>query len=333
MKELIFIAQSHASDPVNGKYPVSRIMLRQVLLSGLDDVIHFDKQFVRYERGADGTITAFFADGTTAIGDVLIGADGIGSKVRQQYLLHATIVDTGAVAVSGKFWLTEQTRNHLPPQLTTRLNNILPPSGCGMFIAQFINQGAGATSELPDADLADHVFWAFIARRDTYGTEADLHGMDGLGLRQLVLRMVADWHPTPKRMVAESDPATMFTTPIQTSVPMSPWETSNVTLLGDAIHAMTPLQGLGGNTALRDASLLCRHLVAANSGDAALLTAIHDYETAMREYGAAAVRASLQATEYAISDSRMARSIFKTVLRVADAVPPLKHRMFPVTGG
>ena len=83
--------------------------------------------------------------------------------------------------------------------------------------------------------------------------------------------------------------------PIRTSVPLPGWPASRVTLLGDAIHAMSPARGSGANTALRDAALLADELGAAARGDKPVLAAVAGYERAMTDYGFAAVRAAQQA--------------------------------------
>ena len=54
----------------------------------------------------------------------------------------------------------------------------------------------------------------------------------------------------------------------------------------------SPGRGIGANTALRDARLLCHNLTAARDGKIPLLTAIRDYETQMIGYGFDAVRKS-----------------------------------------
>jgi salicylate hydroxylase len=45
-------------------------------------------------------------------------------------------------------------------------------------------------------------------------------------------------------------------------------------LLGDAIHNMTPMAGVGANTALRDADLLRRQLIAVACGEQELMPAL-----------------------------------------------------------
>lgn len=48
-------------------HAVSRVTLRKLLLAGPDDVVRFGKEFTEFTRADDGTVTAKFADGTTAI--------------------------------------------------------------------------------------------------------------------------------------------------------------------------------------------------------------------------------------------------------------------------
>src|ERR1043165_5151741 len=78
LSELVLIEDELTSGPdaVSSHHSVSRITLHQVLSTGLADVLHYDKEFVRYEQNPDGTVTCHFADGSTATGDVMVGADG-----------------------------------------------------------------------------------------------------------------------------------------------------------------------------------------------------------------------------------------------------------------
>ena len=89
-----------------------------------------------------------------------------------------------------------------------------------------------------------------------------------------------------------------------------------MTLLGDAIHSMTPMRGIWANTALRDAMTLCRNLV-----ERELLDAIADYERRMREYEFAAVTASLRSARQFGSGNEVGRVAFKSVLRLFEGVP------------
>jgi hypothetical protein len=65
---------------VDRNFGVSRITLRQILLSELDDIVHYGKAIAGYRYLPGGRVEAEFADGTTVVGDVLIGADGATSR-------------------------------------------------------------------------------------------------------------------------------------------------------------------------------------------------------------------------------------------------------------
>jgi salicylate hydroxylase len=342
MKDLLFLDRDLIAGPetdsVSSHHSVSRITLRQVLLGGLENLVQYGKEFVRYEQTPDG-VTAFFADGTAATGDVLVAADGANSRVRLQYLPHAERIDTGVVAVAGKVPLNEETRRWLPPRLYTTVNNVLPRTGGLMFTAVWegdrkradVPAGVGVNSEAGDLrpgmlfdNTQDYVFWAYATKRDRYPVEVDQKGVDGGRLQQIVLEMIEDWAPDLRRLVAASDPTTVAPVWIRSMAPVQAWETSNITLIGDAIHNMTPLAGIGANTALRDASLLCRKLVGVDRGQAALLPSVREYETEMLDYGFKAVKLSLGNARRATSDR--GRGVMRALLRVINALPPLKRQ-------
>jgi 2-polyprenyl-6-methoxyphenol hydroxylase-like FAD-dependent oxidoreductase len=319
--------------PEGSHHSVSRITLRHVLLDGLDDVVHPGKEFTHYEHAPGGRVTAFFADGTTATGHVLVGADGANSRVRQQYLPEAHRMNTGVVAVAGKLPLTDQTRAWLPERLSGGVNNIMPPRDSFMFTAVWegdqqrlaINDPGMPPGVLFD-NTQDYVFWAYAANRATYPAEP---AGDGATLRDMITSMISGWHPALLRLVGESDPATVAPVIIRAMAPVRPWPASPITLLGDAIHNMTPMAGIGANTALRDARVLASKV--AHASPEALITAIGQYEAAMREYGFAAVRLSLRNARQATSGP-FSRTAFRAMLRATNTLPPLKRQFVRTLG-
>jgi 2-polyprenyl-6-methoxyphenol hydroxylase-like FAD-dependent oxidoreductase len=320
------------TDPAEQHHGVSRITLRHVLLTGLDDVIRFDKTFERYEVTPDGRVVAYFTDGSSAVGDLLVGADGANSRVRRQLLPHAERIDTGVIAVAGKCRLTDDVRAALAPALTTRANSVIPKRQGSLFTAVWhgdrqplaVPEGAADGGFLFD-NTTDYTFWGYA---DSARRFPALDAYSGEDLQRLVLRKISTWSPHLRDLVARSDPATVNAITIRSATPVEPWPTGPVTLLGDAIHNMTPMAGIGANTALRDADLLSSEL--AKGG--ALLPAVHGYERQMLDYGFAAVKASLRNARQAGSANPVARGAFRTVLRVAEAVPAIKRRMFADLG-
>jgi 2-polyprenyl-6-methoxyphenol hydroxylase-like FAD-dependent oxidoreductase len=120
--------------PADAHYGASRISLREVLLSGLDGVVRVGKTFERYEPAADGRVVAHFADGTSATADVLIGADGANSLVRQQLLPDAERIDTGILAIAGKHRLDGA---ELPRVLREDANIVIPTGRGFLFTARW----------------------------------------------------------------------------------------------------------------------------------------------------------------------------------------------------
>jgi 2-polyprenyl-6-methoxyphenol hydroxylase-like FAD-dependent oxidoreductase len=88
-----------------------------------------------------------------------------------------------------------------------------------------------------------------------------------------------------------------------TSVPFNLDAPNNVTLLGDAIHAMTPTLGRGANLAMRDGALLGRQIKVAAEGKQTIPQALALYEREMVEYGFQVVRESVE-----IGEARMGQN-------------------------
>src|SRR5262245_56117911 len=96
---------------------VDRGVLRQALLSGLEDHTSFGKAFTGYEEWSDG-VTAHFADGSEADANILVGADGVHSRVRRQRLPDAEPRRTGIVGIFGRTPLSHVNLSVLGPVLS-----------------------------------------------------------------------------------------------------------------------------------------------------------------------------------------------------------------------
>src|SRR5215469_15810647 len=119
------------------------------------------------------------------------------------------------------------------------------------------------------------------------------------------------WHPTLRWLVQTADASTPTAFAVKTSVPIQPWTTQKVTLLGDALHNMTPFRGIGANTALRDAAALRQALVAVARGQVDLIQALAAYERDMIRYGFKAVQTSLKDMERFHAEGLLARTAAK----------------------
>ncbi|WP_370970955.1 FAD-dependent oxidoreductase [Amycolatopsis sp. cg9] len=272
---------------------VNRFTLRQILLHGRE--VCYGKRFTHYETDEDG-VTAYFADGTSARGGLLVGADGINSPVRRQYLPHAEVVDAGLVHLYGRIPLTPETRALFEPEMFAVFTMMLGPhrTMAGFAPVDYAEPVADACARLvPDLRLRDtdpYLTCSIGARWEVVGhDEAGLAAMTPGDLQKVALGLVDGWHPLARAMVERWDVPATFPQPIRTSVPIARWAPSRVTLVGDAIHAMSPAGGAGANTALRDGAVL-----AAALAGAPVLDAVEAYETAMVDYGFAAVRESAE---------------------------------------
>ena len=346
LKEVLSMEIPASTDPVESEKSISRMTLRQVLLTGLDDIVEFGKEFTRFEQHGE-QVTAYFADGTSATGDLLVAADGSGSRVRRQYLPQAKTEETGIVAIAGKLPITAESAKLVPPKVFEGISIVTAPRGfaCILHVMEFqwdrdghVKSGIGGNTEelirrwpgLQFDNTRDYINWGLSATRDKL--PANIMELSGRELIKVALDVTPGWHPNLRRLFELTDPGTCFPVNIWTSVPLDPWKTTNVTLLGDAIHTMTPGRGVGANTALRDAVNLCRALIDVRDGRQELIPAVNEYEAKMIEYGFDAViksRAQMTSTDPVHKPvvGRVALAGMRTAMRTVNHLPPVKRRM------
>lgn len=326
---LDFETAEHATDPVTRRRAVSRGNLRDALLRGLDGhdgtgVVAWGREFVGYEESDDGRPVGLFGDGTRAVGDLLVGADGSNSRVRRQRLPGLNRLDLGILNVAGRVPVTPEVAAFLPPQLAdSAINNVVPRRPGWMFVSTW-GTGDTAATDLAGSERADrYIVWAWAAGADTYPNHGE--GLTSEQLKDHVQSQIASWSALLRRLVDCTDVATIGPVPLRSMPQLDPWTPSAVTLLGDAIHNMTPMGGIGANTALRDAETLRQALIAHPSS---LIDAVTTYETTMRGYANQALALSTRNAQRAADPRSRSRAAFRTVLRVAEAVPPIKRRLF-----
>ena len=280
-KRLRTIKVVSTGDVPSSSTAVDRATLRAVLLSGLEGVVRFGAEFTSYELLADGRVRAHFADGSTADADVLVGADGINSLVRNQLVPAARLADTGIRVVYGKTPLTERMLPIVPALLNKGFVAVTAlPRRQGMALG--LMRFGVAPEELGLPPVHDYMMWGFSA------PERAFRG-------RTVPELIRSWHPDLRTLVDNCDPTQTFTVGVRRAVEFPPWPTGSVTLLGDAAHAMSPSRGSGANMALCDAGRLSGLLMAAHRGELPLRQALREYEEVMLREGFEQVAASERA--------------------------------------
>lgn len=287
-----FIKPVPHTPPGPDGFGINRLTLREILLAGLGERVQFGKTLARYDQAPDGRVVARFTDGGSAYGDLLVGADGTGSAVRGQ-LIPDAVIDELSWSIYGRTPMTDATTSWLPDLLVDSFNRVMGDRSVTFSVAtcRAHETGTGAADRLAPGlaltDIPDYLQWIVSPVDDARRTT------DPVALHRLATEAVADLHPAVRRVIAGADVQATFAVCVTSARPVQPWTSPNVTLLGDAIHTMSPGRGDGANIALRDARVLTATLARVAVGEMSLAEAKQAYETEMLDYGFAAVAASL----------------------------------------
>jgi salicylate hydroxylase len=225
------------------QYQLHRADLHRLLLEAVvaadPQAIATGKALVSVVQTADG-VSARFADGSDARGSVLVGADGVRSRVRQQLFGDESPVFTGHVAY----------RTLVPADACGGLGDL--PFTSGLAITPGRNLGWYSVRDgtlINVVGLVQSGEWA----DEGWSFQSDV---------ATVTRLFADAHPEFLRILRGAPPGSIFRWGLFTHAPLARWSSGRVTLLGDAAHAMLPFMGMGAAMAVEDGYVLARCLAA-----------------------------------------------------------------------
>src|SRR5258708_23699716 len=207
-----------------------------------------ERQGIKLERGkklesidmtSTGGVVATFQDGTTALGDFLIGCDGVHSRTRQ--LIDPAFsgpVYTGLMNTGG---YTSRVKVSSPPETTHFIfgkraffGYHVSPSGYIYWFANYVQ------AEEPAREVGEG------------GTHE--------ARKQRLLELFHDDQPFIREIIGAAEET--FPDFPSYALPTQPasWHKGPVALLGDAVHAISPSSGQGASMALEDAAVLAKCL-------------------------------------------------------------------------
>ncbi|KAF2211539.1 hypothetical protein CERZMDRAFT_43330 [Cercospora zeae-maydis SCOH1-5] len=280
-------------------YTVDRTAFRTQLLTGIEDKISFGKELAYYKTDdSTSTVTAEFKDGTHFTGSFLAGADGLHSAVRKRRVPNHRVVDTGAACIYGKTVMTPEFLARFPEKglrFMTVCSDVAPmlqscligdsPVTLLLEPIRFSEASRARHPELPP----DYVYWALIGPKERFGSPEVTAMKNFVSLEQaahqaakLSLAVTEEWHHSLRALFELQDIQQASLIRVASTIPDVPsWEPhSNLTVLGDSIHPMSPCGGVGANTAIVDADALAKVLV--EHGTKPPVHAIAAFEADMR---------------------------------------------------
>ncbi|MEU6846332.1 FAD-dependent monooxygenase [Streptomyces sp. NPDC046716] len=200
----------------------------------------------KLEKIEDGgsTATLHFAGGRTATADLVVGADGIKSVVREQLFSDRQPVFAGEHAYRAVIDAEGTYDMVADGNLRMYIGH-----GTKVYLLPLLHRGQVSfdiTALNPDST------WAPTVTKDDI-----LRTVEGFDQRLVEMTRALDMDTLNSRAVYDIDPIDV-------------WHSDSVVLIGDAAHAMCHHQGQGANSAVLDAGALADALATADSVRAAL---------------------------------------------------------------
>jgi salicylate hydroxylase len=219
-----------------------------VLLAALraraPDALHLGTKCVGFEQD-QGSVTLLLDDGRRVTGDVLVGADGVHSRVRSALFGEGRASFTGFVA-----WRGIVPMDRLPERLRAyRGDNWMGPHG---HVVTYPLRRGEILNFVAAVERDDWVVESWSERGTKAEIKADL----------------APWHADVQAIIDLID--VPYKWALLGREPLVQWSVGRVTLLGDSCHPTLPFLAQGANMAIEDGMVLARCLAAEADVAAAL---------------------------------------------------------------
>ena len=215
-------------------YDIHRADLQRVLLNKIKARNVDIRTNMKVTNVGNNKNSAFIeADGKEIEADLIIGADGIHSKVSDSLFGKKEISFTGNVA-----W-----RMLIPIELLPE-NLILPNTSVWIGPNKhFVTYHVSGGKNLNCVCLVEQEGWL----SESWSEKGDIEDLK---------RAYKGWNKTIETLLDYADPNTLFKWALHDRLPMKQWSKGRIVVLGDAAHPMLPFLAQGAAMAIEDGAVL-----------------------------------------------------------------------------
>jgi 2-polyprenyl-6-methoxyphenol hydroxylase-like FAD-dependent oxidoreductase len=228
---------------------VEREKLRNMLLASLPkSMVQWDKKIVRAISLENGQHQIITASGESFLTDLLIGADGIWSKVRP-------LVSNKKPKYCGTTFIETRFEN-----VNEKYKKISKIVGSGSLIA--LSDKKGIITESNTGNTLNKIIVYFTLKLDEKSIKSISHTINDTKItKSKIYAYFKDWDEKLQTFITENNNEFILR-PIYLLPQGHSWKRiPGVTLLGDAAHAMSPVGSIGANQAMLDGVELAQAII------------------------------------------------------------------------